>query len=316
MKKKLAASSAMAFIVLMGIVSMFSDITHEGAAGIMGAYLGLAGASAAAIGFVSGLGECIGYSLRLLTGYLTDRSKKYWTLTIIGYVIDCAAIPALALVPRGGWMLACGLIVVQRIGKAIKKPAKDTIISFAAAQNGIGKSFALQELLDQTGAFLGPVLLFLVMLLKKSDDMFSVYSVCFLILGIPALITIALLLFAKKKFPRPENFEQTDDKEEAVPFRLSKPFILYIVAISLFAAGFIDFSLITLHTANLALVPESTLSLVYAGAMAVDAGAALLFGWLFDKYGTRVLVLSTLLSAPFGLFVFLINSRWALLVGV
>jgi len=104
----------------MGVVSLFSDMTHEGASSIIGAYLSLAGASAAAIGFISGLGECIGYSLRLLTGYLTDRSKHYWEITIAGYIIDCAAIVALALVPKNGWIWACMLIVIQRMGKAIK----------------------------------------------------------------------------------------------------------------------------------------------------------------------------------------------------
>ena len=315
MKKKIAAGSAMAFIVLMGIISLFSDMAHEGAAGIMGAYLGVVGASAAAIGFVSGLGECVGYALRLLTGILTDRSKKYWTLTIIGYVVDCAAIPALALVPRGGWIWACGLIIVQRIGKAVKKPAKDTLLSFAAKQNGAGKSFAIQELLDQIGAFLGPVLLFFVMLLKQSEDLYSVYSVCFLILGIPALVTIVLLFVARKRFPNPEQFEP-QQKEEQPRFRMNRSFLFYVIAISLFAAGFIDFSLITLHTANCALVAESTLSLVYAGAMAVDALSALFFGWLFDKRGLGVLTLSTLLSAPFAIFVFSLNTRWALFVGV
>ncbi len=200
----------------MGIVSLFSDMTHEGAASILGAYLSLAGASAAAIGFVSGLGEMIGYSLRLVTGWLTDRTKKYWPMTILGYVIDSMAIPALALVPRGGWIWACALIVLQRTGKAVKKPAKDTLLSFAATQTGAGKSFAIQEFLDQIGAFLGPVILFLVMLLKQSEDLYSVYSVCFAILGIPAIVTVALLLLAKRRYPEPEKFEPA--AESAPPF--------------------------------------------------------------------------------------------------
>ena len=91
--KKIAAGSALAFIVLMGIVSCFSDMTHEGASSITGAFLALAGANAAAIGFISGLGEFVGYSLRLLTGYITDKTKHYWTITIIGYIIDMLAIP-------------------------------------------------------------------------------------------------------------------------------------------------------------------------------------------------------------------------------
>ena len=157
---KRRVSDALWFIALMGVVSLFSDMTHEGARSILGNYLNLAGASAATIGFVSGFGELCGYSLRILSGYLADKTKKYWTLVIAGYVLQVLAIPALALVPQNGWAVACGLVILERIGKAIKKPAKNTLVSFAAGEVGTGKGFAFQEFLDQLGAFIGPVLLF------------------------------------------------------------------------------------------------------------------------------------------------------------
>jgi hypothetical protein len=183
----------------MGIVSLFSDMTHEGARSVLGAYLGLAGASAAVVGFVSGLGEFVGYSLRLLTGFITDKTKRYWFLTILGYAVDVFAIPALALVPQNGWVLACALVVLQRVGKAIKKPAKNALISFAASQTGAGKGFAVQEFVDQIGAFLGPVILFFVLLVRRDGDTFADYRLCFLVLGVPALVTIALLFFARRR---------------------------------------------------------------------------------------------------------------------
>lgn len=186
--------AALSFIVLMGVVSLFSDMTHEGGKSILGAYLSLTGASAAAVGFVSGFGELIGYSLRCATGRLADRTKRYWLLTILGYAVDLLAVPALALVPENGWLWAAALIVVERAGKAVKKPAKDTLLSFAAAQNGVGRSFALQELLDQLGAFLGPVALFAVMYFKGSGDSFADYRRCFALLAAPALVTLGLLL--------------------------------------------------------------------------------------------------------------------------
>ena len=159
-KKRAAVSGAMAFITLMGIVSLFSDMTHEGARSVLGEYLNLAGASAATIGFVSGVGELCGYSLRLLSGLIADKTKKYWTLVIVGYTMQVLAIPALALIPENGWIVACGLVILERVGKAIKKPAKNTLVSFAASEVGTGKGFAYQEFLDQLGAFLGPVILF------------------------------------------------------------------------------------------------------------------------------------------------------------
>lgn len=314
-RRRIARGSAMAFILLMGIVSLFSDFTHEGAYSILGDFLSLAGASAAVIGFISGLGEMIGYGLRLLTGFWANRTKRYWTFAIVGYVVDMLAIPLLALVPQGGWIIACIILVAERMGKAIKKPAKDTLLSFAGTRNGVGKSFAIQEFLDQIGAFLGPVMLFAVLALHQGQDTFSNYSLCFALLGIPAVITIALLLFAKRRFPDPEKFEP-DTVGPTKKLRFDRAFIIYLVAISLFAFGFIDFTLITMHTAQTGLVSTEALPLIYAGAMAVDAFSALLFGWLYDRFGLRVLMISTFVSAPFALLVFGFDSRTALFIGV
>ena len=290
-------SQAMLFIILFGIVSLFSDMTHEGASSIRGAYLTLLGASAGAIGFASGLGELVGYSMRYVFGRLTDKTKQYWPMTIVGYILDIIAVPLLALVGEHGWVAACALLIIQRMGKAIKKPAKDTIMSFAASQEGTGKSFGLQELLDQIGAFLGPVLLYLV-----------------------------LLFLTKHKFPNPELFEP--EPKEYIPFKMKREFIFYIAGISLFAFGFIDYSLVLMHVSRTftslasglaetsSLVTEGTLPLLYAGAMLVDAVAALIFGYLYDKKGVAVLVLSTVLSAPFAIFVFAGKSVAVVLLGI
>ena len=315
----------MLFIILFGIVSLFSDMTHEGASSIRGAYLSLLGASAATIGFISGLGELIGYSMRYVFGKLTDKSKQYWPMTIAGYVLDIIAVPALALVGEHGWIAACVLLVIQRMGKAIKKPAKDTIMSFAASQEGVGKSFGIQEVLDQIGAFIGPVLLYLVMLFKTEGTTFEIYSTCFAVLAIPGAITLILLIVTRCKFPNPEHFEP--EPKEYIPFKMKKEFILYIAGISLFAFGFIDYSIIIMHVSRTyshlasglsetsALVSTGSLPPLYAGAMLVDAVAALFFGMMYDKNGVKALVWSTVISAPFAVFVFAFDSVPMLLIG-
>ena len=325
-KSKKRISQAMIFIILFGIVSLFSDMTHEGASSIRGAYMSLLGASAGAIGFVSGLGELIGYSMRYVFGKLTDKTKRYWLMTIAGYVLDVLAVPALALVGEHGWIAACGLLIIQRMGKAIKKPAKDTIMSFAASQAGLGKSFGIQEVLDQIGAFLGPVLLYVVMLFKTEGSTFEIYSRCFAVLAVPGAITILLLLITKYKFPNPENFEPEEKK--FTPFKVKKEFIFYIAGISLFAFGFIDYSIIIMHvsktytnisaqlTETSSLVNSGTLPLLYAGAMLVDAVAALVFGLMYDKKGVKALAWSTVISAPFAILVFGTKSTSALLLGI
>lgn len=327
MKKKLRSlTPAMAFILLFSVVSLLSDMTHEGAASIRGAYLSLLGASAATIGFVSGLGELAGYSLRLLFGRFADKTKRYWLITIIGYIIDVLAVPALALSGEHGWVFASMLIVVERIGKAIKKPAKSTLMSFAATQEGVGKSFAIQELVDQFGAFLGPVMLYLTLLLKTDGSLVQRYAFSLGLLIIPACATIVMLFVTKRKFPNPEEFEP--EPKELIPFRLNRKFILYLVGISLFAFGFIDYSLILMHVSRThaalsaglseasSFVNSGTLPLLYAGAMLVDAASAMVFGLMYDKKGVRALILSTALSAPFAILIFGGTSNASLLIGI
>ena len=325
-KEKKRISQAMLFIIFFGIVSLFSDMTHEGASSIRGAYFTILGASAGAIGFVSGLGELIGYSMRYVFGRIADKRKNYWFMTIFGYVIDVLAVPALALVGENGWIAAAILLIIQRMGKAIKKPAKDTIMSFAASQEGVGKSFGIQEMLDQIGAFLGPVLLYLVMLFKTTGTTFEIYSTCFAVLAIPGAITIIMLLVTRRKFPNPEKFEP--EAKEFVPFEMKKSFKYYIVGISLFAFGFIDYSLVIMHISRnftsiagglaetSSIINSGTIPILYAGAMLVDAIAALIFGYMYDKKGVKVLVLSTIISAPFSAFVFMGKSVPMVLVGV
>ncbi len=324
--KKTRFSQAMIFIFMFGIVSLFSDMTHEGASSIRGAYLTLIGASAGTIGFISGLGELVGYSMRYVFGKLTDKTHQYWSMTIFGYILDVLAVPALALVGEHGWIAACALLVVQRMGKAIKKPAKDTIISFAASQEGVGKSFGIQELLDQIGAFLGPVLLYVVMLLKTDGTTFQIYSTCFAVLAIPGAITLIMLLFTKHKFPNPQDFEP--EPKEYVPFKIKKPFIRYIIGISLFAFGFIDYSIIIMHISRnytsiasglaetSSIINSGTIPLLYAEAMLIDAIAALIFGYIYDKKGVKALIISTLISAPFPIFIFGFKSVYSVLFGI
>lgn len=304
----------MTFVLLMGVVSLFSDMTHEGARSVYGSYLNLFGVSAATVGFVTGLGELVGYSLRLVTGFIAGRSKKYWQMTLAGYIINMAAIPVLALIPQNGWIFACGLIILERVGKAIRQPPKNTLLSFASTQVGEGKAFAIQEFLDQLGAFLGPTLLFIVLEIKAGADTFNAYSVCFAVLGIPALITVIMLFFAKSRFPNPEDFDISSNENRKL--RMQPAFIFYMAAISFLALGFADFPLITMHMARQSLFPADYLPLLYAGAMLADAMAALFFGWLFDRKGLRVLMLSSVISSLFSIFVFSLDTVAAAITGV
>lgn len=315
MKKEIVRDSLI-FIILIGIVSLLSDMTHEGAKSIYGQFLNIVGASPKVISFVGGLGEFLGSALIFVTSIIASKTKKYWTMTIIGYTINLFCIPMLALTTENGWIYAISLILLERVGKAIRKPAKNTLVSFCSKNLGEGKSFALLECLDQIGAFIGPLILTLVLYLKGTTNLFDSYKFCFLILIIPAILTLCILLFARVKYPTPETFEDDKEEDKSNKLVISKSFKYYLVAISLVAFSFIDFPLITYHVASLNIINEKNLPMLYSLAMLVDSISALIFGFLFDKIGFKTLVLSTLLSMTFPLFIFNFNSSALIIIGI
>ena len=287
--------NALRFIVLLGIVSLFADMTYESARSITGPYLALLGASATVVGFVAGFGELVGYAVRLASGYVSDRSGRYWPVTIVGYLLNLFAVPALAL--TGSWELAAILIVAERMGKAIRSPARDAMLSHASSQTGLGWGFGLHEALDQTGAITGPLILSAILAHDYG------YREAFGILVVPALLSISVLLAARYLFPRPRDLDLAPEALEAKG--LPPAFWVYMLAIAFIAAGYADYALIAFHFDKSGLVPAAWIPLLYAIAMASDAVAALALGRAFDRVGLWTMVLATLASAASAPLVFL-----------
>jgi len=280
---------ALAFVVLMGVVSLLADMVYEGGRSIAGPYLALLGASGTVVGLAAGFGELIGYGLRLIFGYLSDRTRRYWAFTIAGYALTALAVPALALV--GNWQLAVVFLTIERISKALRTPSKDTLLAYATTSIGHGKGFGLHEVLDQIGAVTAPLLLAAVIAWQGN------YRLAFALLLIPGVLTIVVLLVARARFPQPENL--ASKTPALTPGGFSRVFWLYLGAVGLIAAGFADFPLIAFHLQRTAVLPSASIPALYALAMAVDALAAFLFGLLFDRVGFRALILAALLSAGF-----------------
>ena len=294
--------SPWAFILLIGVVSLFSDMTHEGARAITGPFLASLGASATIVGFVAGFGELMGYGIRLVSGFISDRTRKYWTLTFIGYFINLLAVPALAL--AGSWQMAAVLMILERTGRAIRNPARDVMLSHATSSIGHGKGFGVHEALDQIGAVTGPLIVTAVYFFSGS------YRQSFGYLLIPAFLALSILVAARMKYPKTEILEtKAGDSPAIFP---KKFFWLYLAAVSLIAAGFADYPLIAFHFSKTSQVSVEMIPVMYAIAMGVDALAALLLGWWFDKQGIKVLIASTLFSLLFAPLVFLGNFYTAL----
>jgi MFS family permease len=291
---------------------MLSDFTHEGARSIYGTYLGLIGVSAFLISFVSGLGEFISQSLRVFTGIIADKTKKYWLMMILGYTLNLLAIPFLMFVDASVWQVAILLILLERIGKGIRAPAKSALTSFTTAKIGVGKAFALQEAMDQLGAFLGPLFVFIILSINKGSEL-SGYQLSFGLLGIFAIITLVLLVIAKFKYPNPDQFE-TKTVERG--FKGNAAFLWYMVAVCFIALGFIDFPLLAYHIWTTSSIDVIYVPLIYSAAMGIDALSALFFGYIYDKIGIKTLMISTLFSLAFAPVFFIIKGISAVIIGI
>ncbi|MGB3901793.1 MAG: MFS transporter [Bacteroidales bacterium] len=320
MTDKKLKKQAFTFLLLMGIVSLLADITYESARSLIGPYLLFLGASASAVGFVSGLGEFIGYTVRLLFGFVVDKTKKYWLFTILGYSINLIAIPLLAVVPPNGWIWAAILIVCERLGKAVRAPAKTTLVSFAAKRVGTGKGFGFVEVLDQIGAMLGPLLLFFIMQWKESAGTYAQYQWAFASLAIPAILTLIVLTISKALFPKAEEFELTDSEVDAPTQKLElkkiKPILLYIIAIGLLAVGMADFPLMAFHIETNKVIDIKYITLLYMMVMGVDGLAAFIFGNLYDKKGAITLWIAAIIGLSFAPLVFLTTNITNIVIGL
>jgi len=288
---------AILFIVFLGVVSLFGDMTYEGARSITGPYLGLLGVTATTIGIVSGFGEMMGFGARLASGYFGDRTGQYWAVTIAGYVLNLFAVPLLAL--AGSWQIAVVLIVAERTGRGIRSPVRDAMLSHAASQTGLGWGFGLHQALDQIGAVIGPLVVSLVLFADGG------YRAGFAWLIIPALASMAVLLAARFLFPRPHDFELAPPPLESEG--LAPIFWVYIVAVAFIAAGYADFPLIAYHFDKTRVMPAEWIPILFALAMAVDGVSALALGSLFDQIGIRTMILATIASAAAAPLVFLGN---------
>lgn len=290
------------FVVAFGVISLLADVVYEGARAVTGPFLASLGASAALVGLITGLGEAFALAGRLGTGPLADRTRAYWPLTLAGYALTVAAVPLLGFT-TALWM-AAGLVIAERAGKAIRSPAKDVLLSHAAAAVGRGRGFAVHEALDQIGALLGPLTVAGILVLSGGD-----YRTAFWALALPGVAVLVLLARLRKRVPDPHHYEPTSS-DEKVP--LPRAFWGYLAFTVLTTLGYATFGVLSFHLADQRLVPIAVIPVVYAAAMIVDAVAAVATGWLYDRIGRRSLIAVPILSAAIPPLAFQHNTGLAI----
>ncbi len=305
-----------------GLVSLFADMVYEGMRAVAGPLLGSLGASALTVGLVTGAGEAVALVLRLVSGPWADRSRRYWRLTVVGYAMTAVCVPLLAITPLlgvAGVAVAATLILLERVGKAVRSPAKSALLARMATATGRGRGFAVHKALDQVGAFAGPLLLAGVAAAT------GVLWPGLALLAVPGALSMLLLAQLRRRVP---SVAEPGPEDAAPPLPTSgrlwdgvlgadlpREFHLFSLAVACSTAGLMTFGVISFRFVEAGLVPLAAVPLVYAGAMAVEAVAALATGDLFDRFGGRVLLVVPLVVVTVPPLVFA-PALWPVLAGV
>ncbi len=290
----------------MGLVNLFADITYEGGGSLNGPFLGSLGASAAAISIIAGLGECLGYAVRSISGRIADRTGNYWPITFLGYAINLLAVPAMAIAPN--WQTAAALVLAERVGRGIRKPTVEAMLSYTTGKVGRGWVYGVNTALDETGATIGPLLMALVLFLKGG------YQLGFALLLFSSIAAMGTLAAARVRFPLPQRLEQ-QGVTTSRPDGFSPSYWIYMGAGALFAAGLTSFELIAFHLSTSGRIAPAMVPMLLALATAGGVVASLVFGRLYDRIGIAVVVAAVSLSALFSPLVFF-GGFWVVIVGM
>lgn len=273
---------------------MFADIVYEGARSITGPLLASLGASALVVGVVTGIGEAAALALRLVSGPLTDRTRMFWTWTIAGYALTVITVPFLG-VASVLWVAAT-LVIAERVGKAVRSPAKDTLLSHATSVTGRGRGFAVHEAMDQVGAITGPLVVAGMLTLTHGN-----YLPTFAVLAVPGAAALALLFWLRRRVPHPERYEASaethDSPTERQKLQLPIRFWLYAGFSGITVSGFATFGVLSFHMVDRGILAPAAVPLVYAVAMAAAAISALFSGWAYDRIGPKTLVVLPIVGA-------------------
>ena len=297
--------SAWRFVVWFGVVALFADVVYEGARSITGPLLAHLGASALVVGVVTGVGETAALLLRLVSGPLADRTGRFWAWTLAGYALTVVSVPLLGL--ASVLWVAGALVIAERVGKAVRSPAKDTLLSHATSVTGRGRGFAVHEALDQVGALAGPLSVAAVLALTHDD-----YAPALLMLAVPGAIAMVLVVWLRVRVPDPVAYEVPSAPAvtpapaeepaelpvaEAAPSRLPRTFWLYATFAGITTAGFSTFGVLSFHLVTAGLMSAAAVPVLYAAVMVIDAVAAVATGWAYDRYGAGVLVVLPVVAA-------------------
>ena len=263
-------------ILALGLVSLFTDMSSEMVFSLLPTFLlSLPGSSIAILGFIEGIAEALSYALRAVSGIFSDKFKKRKIFVLIGYAISNAFKPlfAIARAPLDVFIIR----VTDRVGKAVRTPPRDVMLSESVSEKRRGAAFGLHRALDQSGAIVGPIIASTALLVMG----LTIRDVFWLSL-VPGTVALIIIVFAVK-----EQAGKVDGKFQLLPSIktvVQGNFLRLLVIVGIFSLGAFNFSFILLN-ANEAGITDSLIPLVYAVVNVAHVAIAIPAGVLSDRIG-------------------------------
>ncbi|MCX6665814.1 MAG: MFS transporter [Euryarchaeota archaeon] len=289
-------------IIILGFVSLFTDLSSQMVFPLIPLYLISLGAGAWVVGLVEGAAETTASLLKVFSGYWSDKINRRKPFVFAGYSLSTITKPLFAL--TNSWPFILLVRVMERVGKGIREAPRDAIVAESADESVRGKAFGFQRAMDGLGSIIGAVLAFILLPIL-------LYKNIFLVAFLPGIIAVLCILLIKEQKKSNISTKKTTTSFKMSMKQLPRNLKLFIVASTIFALGNFGYAFLLLKAKNIGLSDERTI-LLYVLFYTIYTICTIPAGVISDKIGRKpVLITGYILFAALSvglLFVSQLNT--------
>ncbi len=280
-------------VFFAGLVSLFMDMSSEMIYPLIPLFLtDVLMATKTTVGLIEGIAESTASLLKVVSGHISDVTKKRKPLMALGYSVSTLSRLLIYTATSSAMVLTSRF--TDRVGKGFRSAPRDALIADSTKKSELGRSFGFHRAMDTVGAIIGPAIALLV-LAATDDDIRAVFIVSF----IPGVIAVSIILLFIKEKPHLVETGETDGLSRKAPTptksATSKEFKSYIVITGLFSLSVISDAFLILRSSDLG-VSLAMIPVLYLTYNTIYALTSIPFGRLGDRIGLRPLVLTGFFS--------------------
>ncbi|KPJ60926.1 MAG: hypothetical protein AMJ46_04335 [Latescibacteria bacterium DG_63] len=267
----------------LGFVSLFTDLSSQMIYPLIPAFLEGLGATKLLIGLIEGVAEGTASLVRMIAGALSDRLGKRKSFVFVGYSLSTVVRPFLFFANH--WLVVFAVRFLDRVGKGIRTPARDALISDSVDPSRKGYGFGFHRGMDRLGAAFGPLLALLVLYLSDGN-----LRLVFLLSAVPAAVAVSVIGKVREIAPVREAAGRLREKRRI----LGRPFVLFVLVIVIFTLGNSSNAFLILKAREVGL-SVAGIPLIWLTYNLVCSISSPLLGRFSDRVGRRPVILLSFL---------------------